>query len=166
MSSKSIPTDEWATPAWLFEPLRREFGLELDVCASHENYKLPNYLTEEDDALEAEWYETCIENDLAPRVWCNPPYSRALMGPFMQKCVLEWKKGCLVVALVKTDHTTAWWKQCVAQAQIIRLLEKRVRFVGAPAVAPFGNSVVIFNPGQRSISPTVVSWWPQDPKTK
>ena len=38
--SKSI---EYSTPPVLVEPLIKEFNLTKDVCASPENYKLPDY---------------------------------------------------------------------------------------------------------------------------
>jgi len=47
--SKSI---EYSTPLAIIQPLIEEFDLQLDVCASAVNYKLPKYFTINDNALD------------------------------------------------------------------------------------------------------------------
>lgn len=51
-SSKS---DEWATPAELFDELNREFEFDLDPCATHENHKCDKYFTKEQNGLLLNW---------------------------------------------------------------------------------------------------------------
>ena len=52
---RSSATDDWATPAYLFEALNAEFDFQLDVCASFDNRKVNNYFTQQDDALKQSW---------------------------------------------------------------------------------------------------------------
>ena len=51
-SSKS---DEWATPPEIFEALDREFGFNLDPCATEENHKCAKFYTSEEDGLKQPW---------------------------------------------------------------------------------------------------------------
>lgn len=72
-SSKS---SEWATPRSLFLDIQYEFGLEVDVCATHENTQLPSYFTREQDGLAHDW--------TGLRCWMNPPYGREI-GKWVEK---------------------------------------------------------------------------------
>jgi hypothetical protein len=42
---------DWETPKDLFDRLNSKYHFDLDAAASHQNAKLPNYFTVEDDAL-------------------------------------------------------------------------------------------------------------------
>jgi hypothetical protein len=44
-------TDSWTTPQEEFDKFNRDFNFNLDVCASHENYKCKPYFTIEDNGL-------------------------------------------------------------------------------------------------------------------
>ena len=67
---KSSNTDEWETPADLFNSLNEEFGFTLDVCANENNHKCPKYYDKAIDGLKQNWYgEVC---------WMNPPYGRSI----------------------------------------------------------------------------------------
>jgi len=48
-------SEEYETPKEIFEPLQKEFQLELDVCATKENTKCELFLTKEEDALTKNW---------------------------------------------------------------------------------------------------------------
>lgn len=65
----TLKTDEWETPHWLYDQLNKTFNFSLDVCATSENAKCPNYYTHEQDGLAQPWTGTC---------WMNPSYSRHL----------------------------------------------------------------------------------------
>lgn len=51
-SSKS---DEWETPRDLFEQLDKEFGFNLDPCATEDNHKCPAFFTQNDNGLSKNW---------------------------------------------------------------------------------------------------------------
>lgn len=88
----SSETVEWETPDDLFEERRQLFGLDLDVCATAENAKLPRFITQEQDAFKAPWtidiFTETTTTDLSPEeyatrslaqtrpahCWMNPPY--------------------------------------------------------------------------------------------
>lgn len=69
-------TSEWSTPQDFFDDLNREFNLNLDVCASSENYKLPIWWDKEKDGLSQSWEGW--------RCWMNPPYGREI-GKWVEK---------------------------------------------------------------------------------
>lgn len=48
-------SDEWETPQSLFDELNTEFNFNLDVCATSDNHKCPDYFTKEDNGLSKNW---------------------------------------------------------------------------------------------------------------
>lgn len=145
----SSATDEWATPQALFDQLHTEFGFDLDVAATGENTKCPEWLGPGSlmpDALVVGW---------APLVcWCNPPYSKGLQGKFIAKAAQERLCGATSVLLLpaRTDtkafhahiyDATTWQPRDGVE---IRLLKGRLKFGGATNSAPFPSMVVVFRP--------------------
>lgn len=144
-------SNDWETPASVFDPLDLEFCFSLDAAASHENRKCEFYCTEEgtymaggtritrDNGLEKDWspYKT---------VWLNPPYSKWQV--WVEKAATEAARGALVVALLpaRTDtkafHRYIWPFRDVE----VRFVKGRITFVGAPNPAPFPSMVVVFRP--------------------
>ena len=51
----SSSTNEWATPQWLFDELKEQYGFTLDPCATNENAKCAKFYTQEDDGLLQDW---------------------------------------------------------------------------------------------------------------
>ena len=133
-SSKS---NEWATPPELFSDLDAEFGFSLDPCATDDNHKCPKYYTQKDDGLRQNWG--------GERVFCNPPYGRAI-GEWVRKCSEEAKKpGTLVVLLIPARTDTAYFHDYIyRKAREVRFLRGRLRFGGATNSAPFPSMIVIF----------------------
>jgi len=80
----SSDTDEWATPDDLFNRLNSEFRFNLDACATSDNAKCDDFFTKEQNGLIQSW--------AGRRVWCNPPYGRAV-GDFIKKAFLETTGG-------------------------------------------------------------------------
>src|SRR5262249_36009345 len=105
----SSRTCEWSTPADLFAALAAEFGpFDLDVRASPENAKCQIYFTRAQDGLRQIW---------TGRVWCNPPYGRAI-GLWMQKALeASQTTADLVVCLVPARVDTRWWRDYAERGQ-------------------------------------------------
>ncbi|WP_163579085.1 DNA N-6-adenine-methyltransferase [Gracilibacillus saliphilus] len=133
LSSKKM---DWGTPNDFFEELNQEFNFTLDVCASHDNAKVNNYFTEEDNGLEQNWHGTC---------WMNPPYGREI-GKWVKKAYEESLKGVTVVCLIPSRTDTRYWHEYVMRAKEIRFIKGRLRFIGATENAPFPNAIVVFGP--------------------
>lgn len=79
------------------------------------------------------------------RVFCNPPYGRAI-GEWVRKCSEEAKKpGTLVVLLIPARTDTAYFHDYIyRKAREVRFLRGRLRFGGATNSAPFPSMIVIF----------------------
>jgi len=110
--------DEIGTPQWLFDMLDRRFQFDYDAAASHENRKTHIYSTV-DGTFSCGSYgpwvgppQLYVDGDglgfrwKGRRVFVNPPYSRPLMGQFIQKAIDERNNAEVVVMAVKYDAST------------------------------------------------------------
>lgn len=130
----SSRSDEWATPPELFARLDAEFGFGLDVCALPHNAKCRRFFTPEVDGLRQRWEGVC---------WMNPPYGRQI-ATWVRMAYEASLYGATVVALLPARTDTRWWHDYVANADEVRFLRGRVKFVGARSGAPFPSAVVVF----------------------
>jgi phage N-6-adenine-methyltransferase len=150
----SSATDEWATPQAFFDVLRAEFDLCVDVAATAENRKCPDYFgpgsRQGEDGLAADWRQF----GSLSRCWCNPPYSRGLQGKFIAKAAAERLRGVLTVMLLPARTDTKAFHAHIYDASKwaprpgveIRFIPGRLKFVGAVNGAPFPSMVVIMRP--------------------
>jgi phage N-6-adenine-methyltransferase len=82
--------NSWSTPQWLFDALNKEFDFVLDAAANHHNTKCDHYITAEEDALNIAWAEQTDFYILDGKsVWVNPPYSKGMVGAFIDKAIEE-----------------------------------------------------------------------------
>ena len=107
---------EWETPRELFDVLDAMWHFDLDPCASDENHLCDNYYTAEDDGLTKDWG--------GHRVFCNPPYSRAI-GKWIEKAAKESLKPntvviCLVPARTDTKYFDEWVFPYAAEISFLR----------------------------------------------
>lgn len=130
-------TDEWATPHKTFSALDAEFHFDLDPCSTHENAKCERHYTKEDDGLTKDWS--------GHRVFCNPPYGRAIAA-WTKKCSEEAKKpGTTVVALLPARTDTAYFHDYIyGKAREIRFVRGRLHFNESKSAAPFPSMIVVF----------------------
>lgn len=128
-------SDSWSTPQELFDQLNKKYGpFDLDACADQSNAKCAQYYDGNTDCLKQDW------SSVAKTVWINPPYSDP--NPFIRKAKEESLKGIKVVMLLKADHSTNIYAECVYDWKnecfypgIKRVdLRKRVKFVPPPGL--------------------------------
>lgn len=126
-SSKS---DDWETPQKLFDELNAEFDFTLDVCASPENAKCRQYLSE--GGLEKKW---------GKRNFMNPPYGRSI-GLWVKKA----SENPLTVCLLPARTDTRWFHDHIYNnpAAQVRFIKGRLCFGQATENAPFPNMIVVF----------------------
>jgi len=131
----SSKTCEWETPQAFFDALNDEFHFDLDVCATAENAKCPQYFTKEQDGLSQQWHGRC---------WMNPPYGREI-GKWVRRAYESaMTGGCqLVCCLLPARTDTAWWHDYCMNGEI-RFVRGRLKFGGSRNSAPFPSAVVIF----------------------
>ena len=82
--------DNWETPADVFDPVQREFGILLDVCATADNTKCARYFTPTDDGIKQDWGTNIC--------WMNPPFSE--VADWLRKALASAQAGATVVCLV------------------------------------------------------------------
>jgi phage N-6-adenine-methyltransferase len=132
-SSKS---NEWETPQWLFDELNKEFGpLELDVCATKENSKCPDYFDINENGLLHNWGGT--------KCWMNPPYGREI-GKWVKKAYKESQNDCLICCLLPARTDTKWFHEYCLKGKI-KFLKGRLKFSDSENSAPFPSMIVVFN---------------------
>lgn len=134
----SSATCEWATPPELFAELDREFGFDLDPCATVDNAKCDRFFTRAEDGLAQKW---------SGRVFMNPPYGRAIGGWMRKAWESAQSTAELVVCLVPSRTGSAWFQDYAMRGEV-RSLRGRIRFEGAASPAPFDSAVVVFRNAQ------------------
>lgn len=112
--------DDWETPPELFAMLDEEFRFTLDAAASDHNAKCDRYFTVDDDGLAQPW--------IGHRVWCNPPYGRAVTA-WVGKAAGEYAEfGTTVVMLLPARVDTGWFHDLVLPFADVRFLRSRIYF--------------------------------------
>lgn len=117
--------DEWYTPAKYIEMARKVMGsIDVDPASNDFAQKTVQagvHYTAESNGLDKEWRGT---------VWMNPPYSRALIGPFIRKLVSEYMSGRCTEAIVLTNNSTdtAWFMDMARAGATVCFPRGRIRF--------------------------------------
>lgn len=126
---------EWATPPEVFDPLHREFGFTVDVCATPQNAKVSRFWTEADNGLVQDWR--------GERVWMNPPYGREVYA-WTEKAANSGAE--IVVGLLPASTDLEWWHRDVVRVGAeVRYIRGRVRFLtdGPYRASGFFASVLV-----------------------
>lgn len=147
----------WRTPPEIFNPLHAEINFDCDICASPGSNLLPNYVSPDMDALSPIPWAA-----YGNRLWMNPPYGRAL-SKWMARTHAEWLNGLDITCLIPARTDTAYWHDYVMQADEIRFVRGRIRFLDesgqATNAAPFPSAIIRFT--QTIVEHlNVVSWSP------
>lgn len=125
---------DWETPPEIFNPLNKEFGFILDVCADEKNSKCLLYYNEEKNGLIQPWKGAC---------WMNPPYGINI-GKWIKKASEESINGATIVCLLPARTDTKWFHDYIYGKAEIRFIKGRIRFVGSKYPAPFPSMIAIY----------------------
>ena len=114
-------SDDYYTPAWIFDALGLHFDLDVASPPHATNVPCTRYLTMEDDGLTTPWNG---------RVWMNPPFSKP--SQWVERwCVHE--NGVALLPMSKSAWFNNLWEdpnvRCVA-------LPPSLKFVGGPIFMP------------------------------
>ena len=141
----SSKTPEWETPQGLFNELNKEFGFQLDVCASDDNWKCAEYFTKEQDGLSQNWRGRVC--------WMNPPYGREI-GKWVEKAYIEHDtpgesyglRPTVIVGLLPARTDTRWFHKYIYNKPTveIRFLKGRLKFGNSKNSAPFPSMIVVW----------------------
>ena len=138
VSKSSTPEskkDSWRTPLYFFDALNKEFGFDVDLCASKENKLCLDYFSEDRSAIDFEWnfhYTSAV-------CFLNPPYSQTQV--WMERAAQQAKlHNITVVALVNANTDTKWFADAVESSNEIRLITGRIGFIGEEGKKSNGNT--------------------------
>ena len=133
----SSASEEWETPQDVFDYCNRHEGpLTLDVCATPENAKCPQYFTKEQNGLKQDWGGKWC--------WMNPPYGGEIKHWVQKAHFSSLKPGTKVVCLLPARTDTRWFHEHCVQGQVW-FIRGRLKFGGAQNSAPFPSMIVIFH---------------------
>ncbi len=136
------------TPDNIFAPLHAMHKFTVDACAEGWNTKLDRYWSPWEDGLKQSW--------MGERIWCNPPYGRGMIQPWVDKALSEQygyckdgPAGCATLLLPsRTD--TVWFHQLYARHirgwATIKFLPKRIHFLPPPGIkasSPTEASIIV-----------------------
>jgi len=147
--------DCFATPPWLIEVLRRDYGdFGLDAAAAHGHAVAERYYTVEDDALTQDWVADCGGKP----IFMNPPFAFGTLEKFVEKAHLESQRGATVVCVLPFYKSYPWFREYVWEHAEVRMIQGQVIFQGFCAQdgkcagnkgrMQFDSIVAIFRPGQ------------------
>lgn len=117
---------EWYTPHKYIDAAREVMGeIDLDPASSTAAQKIikaKKFYTAKDNGLRHPW---------SGRIWLNPPYSRELIGEFMNKLAEEAGSGRLKEAICLTHNytDTAWFHNAESIASAICFTRGRIAFI-------------------------------------
>ena len=118
--------NEWYTPPEYIELVRRVLGkIDLDPASceyANKIVKAKQYYNIANDGLKHEW----IGN-----VWMNPPYSKAMIGQFVDHFVEEYCVGHILqgIVLVNNATDTVWFSKLSEAASAIVFPKGRIKFI-------------------------------------
>ena len=146
---------DWGTPQAFFDYVEKTFDVKftLDACASAHNYKVKNYMTEEDDALTLDWHFEIDGSDTFEEVWLNPPFGKGgkLQKAFICHAAAQAVLGnCRVFALIPARTDTRLFHDVVMNyASAVYFIKGRLNHEHDDRTprgsAPFPSMLCIFD---------------------
>jgi len=128
---------DWNTPLNVLELVRAIDTIGLDPCGNATSLVQPTVeyrIDRGQDGLALPWTDPGL-------VFCNPPYGRGI-GAWTKRASELWvKQGVESILLVPARTDAKWWQDTIRHA-VICFWRGRLRFVGAPAPAPFPSALL------------------------
>lgn len=132
-------TDEWYTPAYIFEALGETFCL--DVASPPEGPRhVPAGLWYSEGSLEKDWHGF---------VWMNPPFGHQRTKRAWLQKFFDHGNG---IALVPDRTSAPWWQEYAPRADAILFVSPKVKFErpdGTRGEQP-GTGTVLIASGDRA----------------
>lgn len=138
--SEKTGNNEWYTPTDLVDDLKAAVGgFDLDPCAGAEPFPIAEHrYTKRDDGLAHPWFG---------KVFCNPPYERFVIDQWAERMRVEYQRAGgpeLVIGLVPARCNTDWWHEVADDADLICLLDNRLRFGNAEGTGRYPYALIVY----------------------
>jgi len=127
-------TNSVATPPYLLEIIRNEFGEFFDPCPLNREFDK----TKDVDGLSIKWKRVN---------YCNPPYNSA--KPWVLKAKLEQDRGNTTILLLKLSTLGTQYMKVFANTAELRVFSHKLAFPGYQGIARFTNVFLIFHADKR-----------------
>ena len=135
LSKKGSSKDDWSTPDYILEDIRKEFGEFFDPCPLKSTF----------DGLSIEWEAVN---------YINPPYNNKLKVAFIKKAYKESLKGKTCIMLIPVATELPVFHDVILPHAEIRYIRGRVKFKGYNTKGEYvtdkfgqsGSMFVIFRP--------------------
>ncbi|ASV43424.1 DNA modification methyltransferase [Vibrio phage JSF12] len=125
--------DEWYTPEFIMDKVRRVLGeIDLDPASNptaNTIVRAKTYYTKEQNGLNYPWLG---------KVWCNPPYSAALIKKFTKYFAEEYKRGVMTEGIMLTNSGTDTQWNIALQGGVQAYTNGRISFL-QPDLTPKGK---------------------------
>jgi len=147
MTERIRTNNDLNTPAWLIVRVEQIEPIALDPCSNPWSkvgaLRRLQGSGPGDDGLTADW----LQDGMGGLVFVNPPYGRGHMRQWAQKIANEARAGCEIIALVKGDFSTAWWRTLRGEAAAIGYVRERIAFEGGEhGSGNFASALFYFGP--------------------
>lgn len=130
---RSSSSDDWCTPQCVLDRVYRVGRVALDPCSNASSIvRAEQHIMLPQDGLTAPWRVDGL-------VYVNPPYSRLQQRKWLSRCAAHPGE---VIALVPARTDTQAWHEFAPTADAICYWRGRLRFVDAPASAPFPSALL------------------------
>lgn len=133
-------TDEWYTPAYIFEALHEQFDLDVASPVGGPRH-VPARSWHCQHSLEMPWYGF---------LWMNPPFgARNGLVPWLDK-FFEHGNG---IALTPDRTSAPWWQDAAKKADAVLFIGGKVKFErpdGSIGKSP-GTGTTLFASGDRAV---------------
>jgi phage N-6-adenine-methyltransferase len=125
-------------------------GFYIDLAATEDNTRAPEFFTPEDDSLTRNWKRLIPETAWA---WLNPPYSD--ISPWVQKAKESQRQ---IVVLVPASVGSNWWKEHVHREAWVLFLNRRITFEGHTAGYPKDLALIVYGPDKAGCGYDIWDW--------
>jgi hypothetical protein len=135
-------SDEWYTPAWIFEALGERFDMDVATTPDHTHLHVPTNRWIYADSLNAIWDGF---------IWLNPPFGkRNGVAPWLSKFFAHGDG----IALTPDRTGCPWWQKANRQADATFFITPKVKFIrpdGSLGRSP-ANGTTLFATGPRAVA--------------
>lgn len=136
--------EDYGTPGWLFDQLNRQFNFSIDLAANEANHKHPRWLGPgspiAEDSFKYPWQGRCF---------LNPPFSRRTKQWVRRAIEATTVGDAELVLMVLPVSYVNWFWDYVAYHCRSTILDKRIKFDGAPHVANFDVRLALFSEAEQ-----------------
>jgi phage N-6-adenine-methyltransferase len=134
------PKQDWGTPWDVFSDINEclDYQIFLDVCASAENTKCPNF-------IHKDYNSGALVNDWVPPIggfwYCNPPFDQ--VEQFLMQAWRQFNKGYEGMMLVPSNQEVNWFRDFITYTSLRRAVyPRRIQFIHPETGEPATNNTI------------------------